>query len=308
MKQVAALAILLSWVAMAEEAIRQVPGKDVEPLPDGSSGRVVEFRAADGSFIPAYLRRPKGSGRTPVVILLHGGAPDPATTYGLGRSPNPPTADFVAAGWAVLVIDYHPNPTAPTSDRADAMAAIAGARSLPFIDGSRIALFGGSHGGNVISRIASQADVRCAVMCAPAVLDLFEISKVIDQGADVAGVLKKMVAAAPQKYGAPLAQVVRDPAKYGYESALLEAAQVRFPVMIINGRNDTSAPIAVSEAYVSRLKSAGKGVETYFPDNGPHGFYFGFQDNRGSGKPPNVMPETREAARRATIFIRKHFQ
>ena len=308
-------ALAMTWIAapgpsgvQGNEAIRNVAGKDSETLPDGSSGRVVEFRAADGTFIPAYLRRPKGPAPFPAVVMLHGGAPDPETTYALGRTGNPPTADFVAAGWAVLSIDYHPNPTNPSCDRADAMAAIDDSRRSGWCDGRRIALYGGSHGGNVISRIAARADVRSGVMCAPAVLDLFEISKAIDQGAEVAGILKKMVAAAPARYGAPLAQVVRDPAQYGYESALLEAAQVRFPVMIVNGRNDTSAPIAVSERYVELLKAAHKEVETYFPENGLHGFYFGFLDNRGSGKPPNVTAETREAARRATAFIRKHFE
>jgi dipeptidyl aminopeptidase/acylaminoacyl peptidase len=279
-----------------------------ETLPDGSTGQVTEFPAADHSPIAAYLRTPRGSGPFPVVVLLHGGAPSPDTTYLIGRTTNPPTADFVAAGWAVMAIDYHPNPTNPTSDRVDAIAALDYVRKLTNIDGKRVALYGGSHGGNVISRIASQVDVRCGVMCAPAVLDLYEISKVIDQGTEVAGVLKKMVADASKKYGVPLAEVVRDPAKYGYQSAILEAAKVRFPVMIINGRNDTSAPIAVSQAYVDHLRAVGKMVETYFPENGRHGFYFGFLDNRGSGKPPEVMPETREAARRAVAFIRKQFE
>ena len=34
----------------------------------------------------------------------------------------------------------------------DALAAIAGVRRLPFLDPERVALFGGSHGANVIAR------------------------------------------------------------------------------------------------------------------------------------------------------------
>jgi dipeptidyl aminopeptidase/acylaminoacyl peptidase len=279
-----------------------------ETFPDGSTGQVTTFPAADKSRVPAYLRMPQGLGSFPVVVLLHGGAPSPETTYLLGRTMNPPTADFVAAGWAVMLIDYHPNPTQPTSDRADALAAIAYTRKLPHIDSDRVALYGGSHGGSVISRLASHVDVRAGIMCAPAVLDLYEISKVIDQGVEVASILKKMVADAPKRYGAPLSQVIRDPPKYNYESALLEAAQVRIPVMIINGRNDTSAPIAVTQAYVDKLRAAGKEVATFFPDDGLHGFYFGFLDNRGSGKPPNVTAATREAARQAVAFLREHFK
>lgn len=298
----------LSAAAGAQgDGIRSVAGKDLEVLADGSRGRVVEYRGADGTYIPAYLRTPKGSGPFPVVVMLHGGAAHPGVTHLLGRTSKPPAADFVAAGWALLSIDYHPAANNSSSDRPDAMAAIQAVRRLPSIDAKRVALFGGSHGGNVISRIISKVDVRCAVMCAPALLDLYEISKVVDQGVEVAGILKKILAGAPQKYGAPLAQVVKDPARYGYESALLEAPQARCPVLIVNGRNDTSAPIRVTETYVKALRAADKQVETYFPEDGRHGFYFGFMDNRNSGKPPEVTPETREAARRAVDFIRRYF-
>jgi dipeptidyl aminopeptidase/acylaminoacyl peptidase len=296
--------ITIAWLAVVPahpqtgDDIRNVAGKDVEQLPDGSTGRVMEFRAADGSFIPAYLRWPKASGRVPIVVMLHGGPPDPEGTYTLGRTANPPTANLVAAGWAVLVTDFHPNPTVPTTDREDAMAAIAEVRRLPFIDPARVVLLGGSHGANVISRIASHVTVCCAVLCAPAVVDLIEISKAIDQGVEVAGVLKKMVAAAKQKYGVPLEQVALNPAKYNYESALTEAPNVRFPILIVNGRNDTSSPISVVQAYAGKLKESGKTAETYFPADGVHGFYFGH---------PGVTPETREAARRAVEFIRKQF-
>jgi acetyl esterase/lipase len=178
------------------------------------------------------------------------------------------------------------------------MAAIAGVRSLHFIDPERVALLGGSHGANVISRIASRVNVRAGVLCAPAVLDLIEISKAIDSGVEVAGVLKKMVAQAKQKYDVPLDQVAENPAKYGYESALTEAPKVRFPILIVNGRNDTSSPASVVQAYADKLRASGKVVETYFPDNGVHGFCFGH---------PGVTPESREAARRAVEFIRKQF-
>jgi hypothetical protein len=49
---------------------------------------------------------------------------------------------------------------------------------------------------------------------------------------------------------------------------------------------------------VDRLHTLGKEAEAYFPENGPHGFYFGG---------PKPIPETEEAARRAVAFMRKHF-
>ena len=68
--------------------------------------------------------------------------------------------------------------------------------------------------------------------------------------------------------------VAKHPELYGYDSPLTEANKVRCPILIINGRNDTSSPVVVMEVYVDRLRAAGKAVETYFPDNAPHGFYF----------------------------------
>src|SRR5690348_3415993 len=118
------LSFCLAASGQKEDAIRPVTGKPADSFPDGSQGRVVEYRAADGSYVPAYMRRPKGDGPFPVVVLIHGGAPLPEITYALGRTNNPPTADFIAAGWAVFSVDYHPNPTVPSTDRADAMAAI----------------------------------------------------------------------------------------------------------------------------------------------------------------------------------------
>lgn len=213
----------------------------------------------------------------------------------------------MAAGGAVFAIDFRPNAPLRSIEWDDASAAIEAVRRVPFIDRKRVALFGGSHGAAVISRLATRVNVQCAVMCAPAALDLIEVSKAVAQGVEVVGVLKKMIAEAEQKHGAKMAQIEKDPAKYGYESALTEAAKVRFPVLIVNGRNDTSAPTSVVQAYAGKLRSLGKPVEMYLPENGLHGFYFGFLDNRNTGKPADVTPETKEAASRSVAFIRKYF-
>ena len=52
------------------------------------------------------------------------------------------------------------------------------------------------------------------------------------------------------------------------------------------------------EIYARQLKAAGKEIESYHPDNGPHGFYVGL---------PKVIPETAESTRQAVAFIKKWF-
>jgi endo-1,4-beta-xylanase len=68
-------------------------------------------------------------------------------------------------------------------------------------------------------------------------------------------------------------------------------------VLIINGRNDDNSPVSVIDVYVKKLQGAGKTVETYLPENGPHGFYFGRPE----------IPESKEAAKRAVEFLEKCF-
>jgi dipeptidyl aminopeptidase/acylaminoacyl peptidase len=157
---------------------------------------------------------------------------------------------------------------------------------------------GGSHGGYVMSRVVSRTDLCGAIICAPAILDLIELSKAMEQNVDMVDVIKNKVAEGEQKYGAPMAVIAKHAAQYGYESPLTEAANVRCPILIINGRNDRASPLGAVEAYIDRLHAAGKEAEGYFPENGPHGFYFGG---------PKPIPETEEAARRAVAFLRKHF-
>lgn len=142
--------------------IRAVEGNGVEKLPDGSEGRVMEFRGSDDSFIPAYLRRPNRQDAVPVVVLLHGGAASKDVTYSLGRAAIPPVADFVAAGWAVFCIDFRSQAAQRTSEWGDTIAAIEAVKRLPSIDKSRVTLFGGSHGAGVLSRLASRTDAQCA--------------------------------------------------------------------------------------------------------------------------------------------------
>lgn len=113
-----------------------------------------------GAAIPATLLKPPGDGPFAAVVMLH-------DCSGLGpKSSGAPrrwAGELVAQGYAVIIPDSfgprgHPDGicTVPVTrqqgvgfaDRvADAYGALAYLRSLPFVDGRRIAVMGGSHGG-----------------------------------------------------------------------------------------------------------------------------------------------------------------
>jgi len=109
--------------------------------------------------LPADLSRPDGSGPFPAVILL-------APCGGV----EPFMADW--AGWlkdqgyvALLVDSFTPRgarsacqggpPTVSTAAR-DALDALAYAKSLPFVDGNRVAVMGWSHGGAAALQASSR--------------------------------------------------------------------------------------------------------------------------------------------------------
>lgn len=291
--------------------VRPAQGSEEQNLPDGSIGRVAEYRGCEGTFIAAYLRKPKGPGPFPIVVVLHGGGVSPKGAVSMGRE-NPLTTAFVAAKWAVLSIDFRETavplarpggaitfPALSPIEWHDAIAATEDARNLSFVDSRRIAVIAGSHGAYVMSHVVSRADIQAAVLCSPAIFDFVELSRAIDAGVPAVDPVKNKVAEAEQRYGAKMDVVARNPECYGYETPMTEVAKVRCPILIINGRNDTSSPVVVMEVYRDKLRAAGKTVDTYFPDDAPHGFYF--------GNPKPLHPQTDDAISHAVDFIRSSF-
>src|SRR6266849_5288762 len=133
---------------------------------------------APGGFseqIPVTLSKPDGPGPFPAVVIVHdcsglgprsSGAPDRWARELLGRGyvvliPDSFTtrgfADGVCTVTSTRGIDVSPERRA-----GDAYAALAHLRTLPYVDGSRVGLMGGSHGGSttLASMIAPERDVE----------------------------------------------------------------------------------------------------------------------------------------------------
>lgn len=200
----------------------------------------------------------------------------------------------------MYTVDYRPNPRYALDpfELEDTVVAVNEARSFAFVDPKRVAMFGGSHGGHVTGRMSSRESLACAVLCAPAGLDLIALSHLAKKGVRIGG-NQRLIREMEQRSGVKMADIEKDPDAYDYSSLLTEVAGVQCPILLISGGNDTSAPLPVMELYVDKLRAAGIETETYHPDNGPHGFYVGL---------PRPIPETAESTRRAVAFLKRHFE
>jgi uncharacterized protein len=130
----------------------------------------LEFRSGADSCA-AWLYPADGDGSDgPIVVMAHGLSG--TRRDGLG----PFAARFAAAGVAALVFDHRgfgdsggePDRFQPRRQLEDWRAAIAFARSLPGIDGERLATFGSSMGGgNALAAAAEDRRVAAAISQVP---------------------------------------------------------------------------------------------------------------------------------------------
>jgi dienelactone hydrolase len=123
--------------------------------------------------IPARLLKPDGPGPFPAVVIMH-------DCSGLGhRSSGAPdrwARELLTQGYVVLIPDSFttrghasgvctdPSPNrievSPARRVRDAYAALAYLRTLPYVEGARVGLMGGSHGGSttLASMVAPESD------------------------------------------------------------------------------------------------------------------------------------------------------
>ena len=112
-----------------------------------------------GAFTGARLYAPEGAGPYPAVVLSHPSGPLRQHMFEWAQR-------FLAAGYAVLVVDHlGPRNKSTNTDHSvsvteyaqDDVAGLRHLRSLPFVDGKRIAQIGFSYGAMAGLRAASRS-------------------------------------------------------------------------------------------------------------------------------------------------------
>jgi dipeptidyl aminopeptidase/acylaminoacyl peptidase len=234
---------------------------------------VVRFESFDGMKIPNVLYRPHqatSEARAPALIWVHGG-PGGQTRKGY----SPLIQFLVNQGYVVLGInnrgssgygktfyaaDDGKHGREPLWDCVEAKKYLA---SLPYVDGERVGIIGGSYGGYmVLAALAFQPDV-------------------FDVGVDIFGVsnwLRTLQSIPPywEAMRKGLYLEIGDPTKEEQKlrdiSPLFHAEKIRKPLLVLQGANDPRVIQPESDEIVQAVRKNGVPVEyVVFPDEG-HGF------------------------------------
>jgi dipeptidyl aminopeptidase/acylaminoacyl peptidase len=227
------------------------------------------FAAADGTIVHGLLYRPEGlrSGtRAPVVLSVHGGPSAEATPRFNG-----PLQYLLTRGIAVFDLNYrgstgYGKTFARLNDRrlrenelSDLRAAVSWLREQRDLDGTRVAVMGGSYGGYL-------------TMAALARLPELFAGGVAFVG--VANWITALEGASPQLKASDRFEYgdidnPDDREFFRRISPLTHAANVRAPMMVIHGANDPRDPVTESDQFVRAIRTHGGTVEYLrFPDEG----------------------------------------
>ncbi|MFZ4069604.1 MAG: alpha/beta hydrolase family protein [Caulobacterales bacterium] len=226
--------------------------------------RKITYAARDGAQIPAYLTLPPGAveKNLPLVVMPHGG-PQARDEGGFDW-----WAQFLAArGYAVL----QPNFRGSTGygkafERAgwkqwgglmqdDVSDGVAQMVKDGTADPKRVCIIGASYGG--FSALAGVTKTPELYACAAAIAGVSDLNLMIRN--DLNNVQSDPLTR--DWIEAVVAGEVTDKAALDKVSPARHADQVRAPVLLIHGRDDTTVPFAHSEAMRAALVAAGKPVE-----------------------------------------------
>ncbi|WP_181307682.1 prolyl oligopeptidase family serine peptidase [Rufibacter sp. XAAS-G3-1] len=225
----------------------------------------VTFKAPDGTTIHGQLFEPKGGGKKPAIVYVHGG---PSRQMLLGWNYSEYYSNVYALnqyltklGFVVLSVNYRlgigygydfQNPknanTKGNSEYQDIKAAGEWLAKQPQVDASRIGIYGGSYGGYL------------------AAMALAKDSKLFAAGVDIHGVHDRTVAStlrmtAPDRYErAPDADLA---SKVAWQSSVTAYMDTwTSPVLIIHGDDDRNVQFSQSTDLVRRLEAKGVPYET----------------------------------------------
>lgn len=241
-----------------------IVGETYPRLKDVALGevRTIDYRARDGATIPAFLTLPPDlkPERLPLVVLPHGG-PEAEDEHGFDW-----WAQFLASrGYVVLQPQFRGSTGRGEAHRLagyrqwgrlmqdDVSDGVKAMIEQGVADEKRVCIVGASYGG--YAALAGAAFTPDLYACAASVNGVSDLPLMLRWVESNHGEETDALYYWRDHIGMALDERVisRSPARF--------AAEVKMPVLLIHGVDDTVVPIAQSERMHAALKAAGKPVE-----------------------------------------------
>jgi dienelactone hydrolase len=303
MKSTALVIFAMSMPAMSVAEIVRYPGP-AEALPHDKYVHVVSeaespvqptyIKSKDGAYVAAAIRKPKGNGPFPAIIMFHG-APggrglDQLIGWSRGDHGGPVWERFLQEGFVVVVADYRGGDmnavSSPATDKVtaidDGLAVIEHVKQLGYVDPARISLYGVSLGGNLVLFLAAKVPtLRSIVAGAPA--PIWFLGHTVPPNA-------------PRP----------DFAKLPLDEAVVKAniAPIATPILIQVGTADRL--LELDQVLHEQLVKNGKQVRMEVYEHGYHDFVLGPQGQQRRDMPQGeyLMQGTLDALERSVKFVK----
>jgi pimeloyl-ACP methyl ester carboxylesterase len=226
------------------------------PVPSTALSRTVTFDSGGRPNQPTLLFTPvTTTARLPLLIAVY---PGPAPTWDAVSIP------LASAGYAVLAVGpAYALDLEPDIAELQRLIAFARAGRLPGVDGSRIALLGGSYSGlHVLRYLERDIDFDCVVLLGPP-SDLFDMRRRFEDGSFFPpyGLDQALIA-----LGTP----DKSPERYWRYSAAYHLRGDTPPLLLLHSKQDEVIPYQQSELLARALDRVGAPYEMHVFDGMKH--------------------------------------
>lgn len=234
--------------------------------------KIVRWKSFDGTSISGLLTAPpaKFTGKRPVLISIHGGPESQASVGFLGRNAyfvqelgmaliQPNVRGSSGYGKSFLAMD---NGFKREDSVKDIGALLDWIATQPGLDASRVLVTGGSYGGYMTLAVATHYADRIAGS-----IDVVGISNFVTFLNNTESYRRDLRRV---EYGDE-----RDPAMRAHLekiSPLTNAAKIKKPLFVIQGKNDPRVPYTEAEQIVATVRQGGTPVWYLRAENEGHGF------------------------------------
>ncbi len=251
-------------ISVADGSIRTVLAAG--DVPASRTWRSIHVQSTGGATIQAWVATPEGEGPFPTILHTHGG-PTAVQTEGFNAS----AQTFLDHGFAWVSVNYRGSVTFGR-DFERSILGMLGHREVDdmaavtqwlinegIAQPDAIILNGGSYGGYLtLQGLGKRPELWAGGMALVAIADwrlMYE-----DQAETLRGYQKALFGGTPDEL----------PEQHKSSSPISYVDNIRAPILVIQGENDTRCPARQMKVYEEKLKEAGKDIHIHWFNAG-HG-------------------------------------